>query len=286
MSKTFEISGLGTTWYVEVFTDNDVTALSHDLRVMLETFEQHYSRFLPESVLSRLNQGESITNPSEEFIELLSIATDWYERTDGVFNPFTAHVQVAQGYDASYTFTKVAEIPAVGSPTDLRVGDTITLAHSQLDFGGFGKGYLLDKLAAELKANGFEEFIINGGGDIYATHCQGGPIEVHLEHPTEPNLYIGNIALHNQALGASSAFKRQWPGQTTATSVSHLITQQSPGASFVIAPTALEADIFATLLCLDHKTATREIGTYPYLYLKDSNIVAERGFTNFLYTQH
>lgn len=47
----------------------------------------------------------------------------------------------------------------------------------EIDLGGLGKGYLIDKLASSLKKEfGVKYFLINGGGDIYATSNQKKPV--------------------------------------------------------------------------------------------------------------
>ena len=130
-----------------------------------------------------------------------------------------------------------------------------------LDFGGFGKGYLIDKIASKLEFElGHDKFMINGGGDILSS----GNISrvVVLEHPFKPGYEHSRILLTNVSLGSSSNSKRRWKTKNTHKLYGHIIDprSKSPEASgtikeeqygsFVITKTALMADIIATVLCV------------------------------------
>lgn len=84
-----------------------------------------------------------------------------------------------------------------------------------------------------------------GGGDMYGTSDQGQPITIYLEHPTIPHTYLGTTNIFNQGFAASSPHKRRW--KTTTGVATHIVsTHAIRDASFVIAPTAMTADILAT----------------------------------------
>ena len=122
-----------------------------------------------------------------------------------------------------------------------------------LDFGGFGKGWLIDLLVDCLRSHGVDQFIINGGGDLYVQSDE--PIEFALEHPQNPALKIGQTRITRGALAASSTYKRSW--QHDGTSYHHIIdpatnqpSKTDIAASFVRADTALIADTMATILLM------------------------------------
>lgn len=72
----------------------------------------------------------------------------------------------------------------------------------QIELGGVGKGYLLQKIVKKLQK--FPRFIVNFGGDLYA----GGSHKIALEHPQENQLAIGTVLLENTYFCASAPFKR------------------------------------------------------------------------------
>jgi FAD:protein FMN transferase len=256
------LQALGTTWWIEIFGNEDEKTLDSTFGAIerfIRTFEDTYSRFKPDSQISILNRERVLHNPSEECRTLLMYGKSLYLRSHQTFNLLSAHLQEARGYDTDYSFVakEGSEEKMTCSPIiDLTIDtDTITLTCGSVDPGGFGKGYLVDLVAEELKKMGFEYFLINGGGDMYGTSDVGAPIEVYLEHPTEPGQYIASTHIYNQGFAASSPFKRQW--RTKDKTYSHIIsnTEVLPLASFVKGATARDADSFGTIsLMLDEPT--------------------------------
>tara|TARA_B100000745_G_scaffold199280_1_gene131434 strand:- start:1856 stop:2734 length:879 start_codon:yes stop_codon:yes gene_type:complete len=248
------IKALGTVWHIELFEAcDDQAALRKGIVEWLEEFESRYSRFRPDSWLSRLNQDGVFHNPNQQFVDLLNQALDYYYATGGVFNVAVGERLTKSGYDADYTFTATDELPTV--PTLSEVLDIsaakISLQSGSLDLGGIGKGYAIDKLAAYLQQeHGLSFFLINGGGDIYATSDRNKPITITLAHPDDRSLAIGTAGLKHAGFAASSPRLRAWPDRNTGESYNHLLTKHNV-ASYVVAPTATEADVWATVSCLN-----------------------------------
>jgi FAD:protein FMN transferase len=252
MPSQFE--ALGTKWWITIFDNiskEQFEGAVGALKYLAETFENNYSRFKSDSLISQLNDQRSLQTPSAELYALLTYGKSLYLRTNTHFNFLTGHLQEARGYDANYSFT--AEATALnaqpGNPiTDLQVTpDTITLQSGNLDLGGFGKGYLIDLMVDELRGRqNLNYFIINGGGDLYATSEHGEPVEIYMEHPTKPRHFIHRTTIHNQAFASSSPYQRVWDG--TGGTFSHIVSAgETPRtASFVKAETARDADAFAT----------------------------------------
>ena len=248
------IEALGTVWHLEIFEMvPDTKSLHVDIVAWLEEFESKYSRFRSDSWLSILNQTEVFHNPDPQFVDLLQLSLQFYEKTNGVFNVAIGEKLVHAGYDATYSFTSgkqevvVPELPNVLTVTDQK----ITLLDGQLDVGGIGKGYAIDALGKYLQIkHGLSYFLINGGGDMYATSDNGQPIKIELAHPHDNTLSIGNLELHNSGFASSSPNLRAWPDSKTETTQNHLLTKNH-NTSYVAAPSATEADVWATTLCID-----------------------------------
>lgn len=255
---------LGTVWWIEIF--DDLNNKRHDdikefVTIFVSTYETHYSRFKEDSFVSILNKERSLDNPSVELVHLLRFGKNLYLRTDTAFNFLTGHILEARGYDASYSMIDRDSFSLTpGNPiTDLTITDDhITLTNGNIDLGGYGKGYLIDLLAIELQETlGVEQFLINGGGDMYATHQDGQAIEIHLEHPTQPRT-IGSTSLLHQGFAASSPHKRAW--KTADGTQNHIIaTRLTADATFVKASTAAEADAFATTILQLDKAQTQKL---------------------------
>jgi thiamine biosynthesis lipoprotein len=276
-SQTFTFEAIGTHFWIEIFDDITDTELESSALIFKEahadykngnalgvkgrfellssTFNQHFSRFRTDSDVGTLNEDRQLDYPSDECRAILLYGKQLYLRSQGTFNILGGHILEARGYNAHYTFTAAADVDtleAANPLTDLTITESkITLTSGNIDIGGYGKGWLIDKLANDLKAHGVEHFLINGGGDMYATSdAAGSPITIYLEHPTIVDQYLIETTLHNQGFAASSPFKRRWKSGEKI--YHHIVatTDVPEIATFVKAHTATDADAFATVAML------------------------------------
>ncbi|MAZ30183.1 hypothetical protein CL655_02770 [bacterium] len=253
------IEALGTVWHIELFEEvSDPTALRRSMVDWLEEYESRYSRFRSESWLSQLNRTGVFSSPDEQFVDLLTQALHYYQSTEGVFNIAIGEQLTKSGYDANYTFTATAELPPIPPlPEILEVSaEKISLQSGSLDLGGIGKGYAIDALAAFLREeHNLQYFLINGGGDMYVTSDKDTPVTILLAHPDDRSLAIGTLELKNAGFAASSPRLRAWHDPKTGKLHNHLLTKHNV-ASYVVAPTTTEADVWATVSCLNQTIET------------------------------
>jgi thiamine biosynthesis lipoprotein len=254
------ITGLGTTWWVEIFDEistEQSQVIHDDVRLFIAEFDAKYSRFTPDSYISTLNAAHKLPQPEPEVIKILEYGLKLYHDTNGVFNFLIGEQLASHGYDPLYSFSPKDESFEIPDPTDvLLLSDMqVILSVGHIDIGGYGKGYLIDLIAGKLTDEyGLKEFLINGGGDMYATAENGKPVTIYLEHPTSPNTYIAETTLFYEGFAASSTHKRRW--EHAGKTYTHIIdsktgeSSQNSVAVFVKAPTAKAADGWSTTLLL------------------------------------
>jgi thiamine biosynthesis lipoprotein len=125
----------------------------------------------------------------------------------------------------------------------------------RLDLGGIGKGYAVDGAARALAPTA--DFLVDAGGDIFASGDgpagDGWPVAV--ADPLREDADLGVVRLRDQALATSTVARRRW--QRDGRWLHHLIDPRTgePALSdaisvSVIAPSAVEADIFAKVALL------------------------------------
>ena len=254
MEKIGPLEKLGTIWWFELYdaTPDSVSETETSLVAEMDRFEETYSRFIPSSEISKLNKNKTLLNPKTELLDMLRLAEQAYKETDGVFNIAVKKHLDSIGYNAKYSFVEQKDVAQVPDLTDvLKFNDEKVeiLNDAEIDLGGLGKGYLIDLLAEKLVEElGCTEFLINGGGDMYATHHNGKPIQIGLKHPTEDEL-IGSTNLMNKGFAASSPSARQWTTKQ-GEARNHLVGNDKPSPTYITAPSTVEADIWATSLSI------------------------------------
>ncbi|MDQ5957153.1 MAG: FAD:protein transferase [Patescibacteria group bacterium] len=225
---------LGTKWYIEYFDileENKKLEIEEYIKVYIKDFEQKYSRFLPDSILNKYNRGEIALKEDKTLEEIINLALEYNTLTEGVFDINIKDRLEGIGY---------------GKLSNNNIHN--------VDLGGIGKGYLIDKVSMILQDRfNIKYFLINGGGDIYVTSDNGKEVEVLLQHPIENDKYIKSIRIKNLSLCCSSSFKRFWVKD--GEEHNHFIDigsvdKKVSAASYVLADSALKADIYATVLCI------------------------------------
>jgi FAD:protein FMN transferase len=232
----------------------------HHAFEMFRQFEVRFSRFKKENELWYFNQSQS-HSPSEELHHLLSSSQYFHHMTDGLFDPSILPALESEGYSSGQynsqknlrTFKELIlnlKPPRVTKPSELLV-----------DFGGIGKGYIVDQVAAYLALH-FDNFIVDAGGDIYARGVntkEGYPYwVVEVEHPETLQDPAALLLLTDMAVATSGRNKRHWVQNQQAKH--HIIdprTKESALPDFlsvtVIAPSVISADVLAKTLFISGK---------------------------------
>lgn len=155
-------------------------ALAEGAVAEAERIERKYSRFLPGSVVSRINRnaGRTPVAVDEESVRLVREALRLAEETGGAFDPTVGVLRQAWDF-------REGRLPAAGElerllplvdwrAVSVRNG-TIFLrkAGMEIDLGGIGKEYAVDRVADLLQAGGVESAVVNLAGDVRAVGGRG-----------------------------------------------------------------------------------------------------------------
>lgn len=126
----------------------------------------------------------------------------------------------------------------------------------EINLGGIGKGYALDRCVEFLESAGVSDFAIHGGqssivarGSRLGQHQAGG-WRVGVNHPLRPEQRLAEIVLRDQALGTSGSRRQSFYHQGKR--YGHILDPRSgqPAegvySATVVAPTAAVADALST----------------------------------------
>jgi thiamine biosynthesis lipoprotein len=179
-----------------------------------------WSRFLPDSDITRLNNAEGVAvavNPltAKLVSEMLAART----LTDGEYDPTILPKLLAEGYAASrVNSSNVTVLPASArwpiETTGTTIQDNIvTLPIGvTLDSGGIGKGIAADVLATMALEQGALGILAEIGGDIRiaGTPPDGSHWRIDIEDPFVESRPIARVNLIDGAVATSSTLKRTW----------------------------------------------------------------------------
>lgn len=270
----FNFQALGTHWWIEIWDqieEHELKKIAHALYDITANFEKKFSRFQTTSLIAQLNQNRELNTLDAEFIEIIKYGQSLFKRTDGIFNMLTGNVLEVRGYGTISTTEKQKLDEKPGNPLKdiIFTNEGVQLLrHSHLDIGGFGKGWLIDKLAKHMTQEfQCQGFLINGGGDIYATHQNKNPVEIFKEDPNNTQKITNSIHIKNQGFAGSSPHKRTWKNYNAEGKTqiyNHIVTTPSShlnDGAHVVANSAVEADAFATTLLQLDKTSAQALAS-------------------------
>lgn len=227
------------------------TGLKDDILRYANEFDNAYSRFKDDSLVAQLARHGILHNPTPELVSMLEFSKQMYLASGGAFNITVGATLHKFGYGSRARGGELIADP--WSEITWDAAKVVSPKGLMLDFGGFGKGWMIDTIAGILRAADINQFIVNGGGDLYVQN--DSPVDFALENPQKPGTALRGVMLQKGALAGSDMVKRTWKdGKLTKHHIIDPDLQDSSNggiiASYVIAETALLADTMATIMIL------------------------------------
>ena len=178
--------------------------------------EAKYSRYRDDSVLARINAnagGEPVEIDAET-AGLLDFADACHRQSGGAFDPTSGVLRRAwRFYVPRVPYAQALEplLPLIDWRRVERDAGHIRLPRSgmELDFGGFGKEYAVDRAAAVLHQAGIASACVNLAGDLAILGAQpdGSPWRVGIRHPRGDGL-IASLPVSSGGLATSGDYER------------------------------------------------------------------------------
>lgn len=244
---------IGTHWQVLIDTPSVSESLWSSVLQLTASFEQKFSRFLPDSEVVRWRDAVKGEYPlSSELERLLLVAQRWRELTGGLFEPAVGGLLEQSGYDAHYRFTPTAEVQRWTLPVwSVRDGSLFISGPVVFDLGGFAKGTLIDILCEHFLHFGVRHFLVDGGGDMRGTSKQDGkPWNTAVEWPGKPGEALCTLPLRDMALAVSDIYQRRWGAWHHLIDPHQRVPANRVLGCSVLAQTAEVADALTTCLAL------------------------------------
>lgn len=210
---------LGGTNEVQLFASSEAEARRVFEEVVQEVrrIEVTFSRFRADSIVSRINAaagGEALEVDSETNM-LLQVADTLFRISGGLFDITSGALQRVWNFRSPELPTQAAIDAALALVGWQRVEWAsgrvrLPVVGMQIDFGGFGKEYAVDRAAAVCLAAGMRSGLVNFGGDvrILGPRPDGSPWRVGIRHPRLRGQVLRQCQLSSGALATSGDYER------------------------------------------------------------------------------
>jgi thiamine biosynthesis lipoprotein len=216
MGSTFTVVAYGTNR--DLLQSAVESALEEARRL-----DQLLSNYRPESEWSRVNReaGDHPVHVSSELFQLLSACVNYSRESEGAFDITVGPLMKIWGfYKGSGHLPHRAEIMGALSDVGYRglildaKDQTVRFARKgmEIDPGGIGKGYAVDKMVDVLKQNGITSALVSGGGSsIYAI---GAPPQdsrgwvINIKNPRNTSKTAASVYLQNESLSTSGNYEK------------------------------------------------------------------------------
>ena len=261
---------LGTSYsisYADLSLNENI--LEKEVDSIIQIINSSMSTYLPDSDISRINNGDSLVIVDKHFQKVYNTAKLVWKKTDGYFDPTVGALVNAYGFGPEQNINAVSDemrdeiLTYTGwDKTYLTTKKTIQKTNPKLsfDFNALAKGYAVDLISDHLRSKNISSFLVEIGGEIVAQGFSPKTKKVWRIAIDDPNQsderkFIKLISLNNTALATSGNYRKYKINKETGKRSVHSINPKT-GNSFptevlsasVLAETCMIADAYATAL--------------------------------------
>lgn len=162
----------GTTYNIQYESNTDY---HEQLKEVFNVVNQSMSTYIPDSDISRINQGDTTVVVNEYFIEVFNASKKLWQSTNGYFDPTVGPLVNAYGFGPDGALkgidsTQIDSIRQFVGFDKLKLNSNMQLlkedSRTFIDFNAIAKGYAVDLLGKILEANAVENYLIELGGEL------------------------------------------------------------------------------------------------------------------------
>jgi thiamine biosynthesis lipoprotein len=212
--------GMGGPCRLRLESDTGATADSAIAVAVAEVqrLELKYSRYLPDSLTSRINRAAGLGAPvtiDQETAALLNYANTVWRESAGLFDLTSGVLRRAWDFKSGRcpdVRDIEALLPLVGWEQVQWDQDSVYLPQRgmELDFGGCVKEYAADSAAAQMRQQGVSAALVDLAGDMAAVGvpaaASGWPIGIR--HPVSKEQAVASVLLPEGGLASSGDYER------------------------------------------------------------------------------
>jgi thiamine biosynthesis lipoprotein len=264
---------MGTTYHITVITGffNRAPGLAAKIEERLEQINASMSVYRADSEISRFNALAQSGEPfpiSRDFMQVMVVAENLHRLTGGAWDGTVAPLVDLWGFGSKTNHKRVPTAAEIARCRATLGFDQILVSEDgylvkrkpavTLDLGSIAKGYGVDQIAELIRANGFVDFLVEIGGEVFAAGLRrdGKQWRVGINRPdpaSPPDAVYKVVTLQEKALATSGDYRNFF--EVDGVHYAHVIDPQTgyPVANGVVSASVLSdtctfADGLATAL--------------------------------------
>ena len=238
------------------------------LDTIFEALNRSMSTYIPNSDISRFNQGNDSIQIDQYFQEVFEYSRRVWETTDGAFDPTVGPLVNAYGFGSEQPLRQVNKKTIdslssfVGLANVVLRSGWLSKQHpsTALDFNAIAKGYAVDVVAQWFENHKVDNYLIEIGGEIRAkgdSPKSRKPWRVAIDDPKQKKYraFIQTVEISSGALATSGNYRKFRIDSLTGNYYVHTIDPRTaaPAISNVLSvsvrsPLCSLADAWATAL--------------------------------------
>lgn len=253
---------------------------------LVDRLEDQLTVYRDHSELCQINRRAADTDVTVDprLFSLLQYSMQLFHETDGAFDITAGPLTKAWGFfrreGSVPTDEQLRDVLEVVGSGHLELNEehqTIRFARPgvELNLGGIGKGFALDRAAHLLVQRGLDNFLFHGGrssvlarGSRIPADAENKPWSIGIGHPLRPDRRLGILALRDRAMSTSGSATQSFHHQGRR--LGHILDPRTgrPAEGVlsvtVLTPDAATADALSTALyVLGPDKAEAFCGTHP-----------------------
>lgn len=252
------------TYYSIIYFDNEQRDFQFEIDSILKDFDQSVSLWVPNSILSKINQNDKTVRPDKYFIDNFNLSIEIAEKTDGNFDLTVGSLVRAWGF--GFDAEKKVDKKIIDSILQFTGFEKVRLENGEVvrddyrttfDFNAVAQGYSVDLIGDFLEKNGIKNYLVDIGGEVSAKgeKPNGQKWKIGIEKPAENQTDERNlkviVEIKDKSIATSGNYRKFY--EENGIRYSHTINpktgypvQHSLLSASVMADDAATADAYAT----------------------------------------
>jgi len=265
---------MGTTYSIKI-AGADISAeqkvmLQKDIDTLLKDVNMRMSTYIPESEISVFNRSQSTSKMvvSEQFMEVTRLSKQISAESGGAFDVTVGPAVDLWGFgkkdrrENPPSLEEVAQVKEYVGMDKLQINENSiskTNPKTELDFSAVAKGYGVDKVAELIKNRGYENYLVEIGGEVVVKgkNANNEKWRVGIDKPLIEQTVNRNLqailAITNVAVATSGDYRNYFVSHDSL--YSHTLDPKTcrpiingVASATIVAPNCAMADAMATAI--------------------------------------